>query len=129
MLHGIEPRLKRAATELGFSLVGIARAEESRHTAFYKRWLGRGAHGEMGYLARPDAVARRGDPKLTLPSVRSVVVVADEYFGEDEPSLASDRSLGVVARYARGRDYHKVLERKLEQLLDVLRREAGVAVE
>jgi epoxyqueuosine reductase len=82
----------------------------------------------MRYLARPDAVARREDLKRTLPTVRSIVVVADDYFCGDDPTVASDASRGVVARYARGRDYHRVLERKLHQLLDALRDAAGAPV-
>jgi epoxyqueuosine reductase len=121
--------LKQRAAQLGFSLVGIARPEASAHTAFYRSWLAAGQHGEMGYLARPDAVARRGDPRLTMPSVRSIVVVADDYLGKDEPRDPGDPSLGVVARYARGRDYHKVIEKKLHGLLGALREEAGVPVE
>ena len=125
----IEARLKDRAAALGFSLVGIAPAEESGHTAFYREWLSRGAHGDMGYLAREDAVARRGDLTRTLPSIRSVVVVAHEYFSEDAPGVPDDPSVGVIARYARGRDYHKVVHAKLTQLLVWLREAEGVELE
>jgi epoxyqueuosine reductase len=121
MAEGIEAKLKQRAAELGLSLVGIARADQSRHGAFYERWLERGAHGEMSYLSRPDAVARRRDLSLTLESVRSIVVVGHEYFAEDAAGVPHDPSLGVIARYARGRDYHTVLKKKLLNLLDWLR--------
>jgi epoxyqueuosine reductase len=120
--------LRSRASELGFALVGVARPDASSHAAFYRRWLAAGRHGEMRYLARPDAVARREDPKRTLATIRSVVVVADDYYCEEDPSRAGDPSRAVVARYARGRDYHKVLERKLRLLLDALRDAAGTPV-
>ena len=70
----------------------------------------------MGYLAREDAVARRADLHRTMETVRSVVVVADDYYQEDPPGVPDDPSRGVIARYARGRDYHKVLKKKLTAL-------------
>jgi epoxyqueuosine reductase len=91
----------------------------------------------MGYLARPDAVARRGDLALTMTGVGSVVIVAHEYgdggggeggSGEGAPSPA-DPSRGVIARYARGRDYHKVMKSRLSRLLDWVRSAAASPVE
>ena len=129
MRERIEDRVKERARELGFSLAGVARPDASRHAGFYREWLSRGAHGDMGYLERPEAVARRTDLRLTMASVRSVVVVAHEYFVEDPPGSPDDPSRGVIARYARGRDYHKVLKRKLVRLLEAVREEAGAPVE
>jgi len=71
----------------------------------------------MEYLARPDAVARRADLQLTLEGARSVVVVADQYSQEDPPGVPDDPSRAVIARYARGDDYHDVMKRRLEELL------------
>src|SRR5687767_12984011 len=99
---GLEARLKAQARALGFSLVGIARPEGSRHAAFYRAWLERGAHGDMSYLARPDAVDRREDLRGTLASVRSVVMVAHEYLTDDRPDDVK-AGTGLIARYARGR--------------------------
>jgi epoxyqueuosine reductase len=104
------------ARALGFALVGIAPPEPSGHLPFYRRWLAAGHHGEMAYLERADAVARRGDLRGTMATVRSVVVVGLEYLA-DETATAADPSTGVIARYARGRDYHKVLKAKLLALL------------
>jgi epoxyqueuosine reductase len=70
----------------------------------------------MGYMARPDAVARREQLEKTLAGVRAVVVVAEPYPPHDPPGIPDDPSLGVIARYARGRDYHTVLLRKLQAM-------------
>ena len=72
----------------------------------------------MDYLARPDAVARRGDLRGTMAPVRSVVVVGLDYLNETRGEEASDASVGVVARYARGRDYHAVVKAKLVDLAE-----------
>lgn len=116
--------LEREAQRLGLSALGIAGPENSSHLPLYRDWLDRGFHGEMGYLAREDSVARRGDLRLTMGEIRSVVVVAQEYFQEDSPGIPEDASRGVIARYARGEDYHHVLKARLQDLLEWIRVEA-----
>lgn len=78
----------------------------------------------MGYLALEDAVSRREELPLTMPEVRSVLVVTHEYGQKDPPGVPEDRSRGVVARYVRGEDYHGVAKRRLQDLLVWLREEA-----
>ena len=113
--------IKAEAVRLGFDRVGITTPSGSEHGDFYRAWLAHRYHGGMAYLARPDAIERREDPSKTLPGVRSIVVVADAY----DPGEASDAagepawrdpSTGVIARYARGADYHRVLRGKLDRL-------------
>ena len=104
------------ARDLGFGLSGVASVERSAHMDLYRTWIERGAQGEMAYLARPDAVARRGDLRRTLSGVRSAVVVGHEYHQEDPPGVPDDAARGVIARYARGRDYHHVIEERLLEL-------------
>jgi epoxyqueuosine reductase len=106
------------ARALGFELVGVARPDPSHHLSFYERWLAEGRHGEMGYLARPDAVARRADLRGTLAAVRSVVVVGMNYLPHETADEPVDPSVGVIARYARGRDYHRVMKARLLTLLE-----------
>ncbi len=109
-------RVKELARREGFELVGVAPPDTSAHGDFLGKWLASGFHGEMEYLARPEAVARRRDPGLTLDRVRSVVVVGDEHFRPDPEGVPEDPSRGVIARYARGRDYHRVVMKKLRRL-------------
>ena len=120
--------LKWRAREEGFSLVGITPAEPSEHSGFYRSWIDAGRHGEMAYLARPDAVRRRADLAETMAEARSCLVVAHEYAVPDPPGVPNDPSRAVVARYARGDDYHEVVLPKLERLLAWLgaRVEGGV---
>ena len=111
-------RVREEARMLGFELIGVARPEPSAHLRFYERWLAEGRHGGMAYLARPEAVARRADLRRTLATVRSVVVVAMGYHTEPDPDDPPDPTRGVIARYARGRDYHRVIKRRLLALLE-----------
>jgi epoxyqueuosine reductase len=109
-------RLKAAAYGLGFDLCGVARLGPAETSAAFERWLGAGYAGEMDYLAR--GREKRRDTRLPVPASRartaerapaaSAVVVAMDYGGR-----APD---GPVARYARGADYHDVLERRLGEL-------------
>ncbi|MDP2576713.1 MAG: tRNA epoxyqueuosine(34) reductase QueG [Candidatus Palauibacterales bacterium] len=112
--------MKRRAHELGFDLVGIAPAERPTHADFYVDWLERGHGGTMNYLARPDAVARRLDPASALSGARSIILVALNYHNRDDGPV-DDPARPVVARYARGTDYHDIFEEKLEALIQSLR--------
>jgi epoxyqueuosine reductase len=109
-------RLKEHARGLGFGPVGVATVEPSDHLDLYRTWLEGGRHGEMAYLAREDAVARRADLRQTMPSVRSAVVVGHEYFQADPPGVPADPARGVIARYARGQDYHGAIKKLLLEL-------------
>src|SRR5829696_2498480 len=87
-------RIRERALELGFDHVGIAPIQVSRHAGAYSDWVKAGYAGEMGYLARPDAIEKRADPRLAVPGARSAIVVARNYFPGDAPLPGSgDRAL------------------------------------
>ena len=117
------------ARRLGFDMVGITSPESSHHVAHLEEWLDRRHHGQMHYLEREDSVRRRRDLRLTLESVRSVLVVGQEYSQMDPPGVPEDPSRGVVARYARGEDYHLVMKARLEELRAWMEGEVGSPVE
>jgi epoxyqueuosine reductase len=122
-------KLKTRAVELGFNLVGITRAEPSPTLDAYLRWLVAGMHGTMGYLARPDRVARRRDLNVILPGARSLVVVGLDYHTGVVPAEAlNDPTRGRIAAYAWGLDYHEIMTPKLEALGGWLRAEAGLTL-
>jgi epoxyqueuosine reductase len=115
----VSERIRQKAREMGFGAVGIAPAHASAYGDAYARWIGEGMHGEMAYLAREDAVAKRRDPAVLVPGARSAVVVAMEYFNADaEPAPREDPSRGIVARYARNFDYHELMKERLIALQD-----------
>ena len=107
--------LKEAVT-LGFDMAGVVTRAQSVHMSSYRRWIGAGLHGHMAYLARPDAVRRRGDLSQTLPGFRSAVIVAHSYADKDPAGAPNRSGAAVIARYARGKDYHRVMIKRLEEL-------------
>ena len=116
---------------MGFQAIGVAAPDPSEHLGTYRRWVDSGRHGAMDYLARPESIARRADPGAAAArggsdrfEVRSLIVVAHPYGGADPEGVPDDPAVGVVARYARGRDYHNVLRKRLERLLRDLDDEA-----
>ena len=117
------------AHELGFDLVGIVPAHPPTGASRYTDWLANGCHGEMAYLARPGAIARRQDLSLALPGVRSVVAVAINYHSTTPaPDLCADPSRGVIASFALGNDYHDLLTPRLGELGALIEAEAGQRV-
>ncbi|HEX8393793.1 MAG TPA: tRNA epoxyqueuosine(34) reductase QueG [Longimicrobium sp.] len=115
----LSERIRARAREMGFGAVGIAPVHESAHGDAYQRWIAQEMHGDMAYLAREDAVAKRLHPAVLVPGARSAVVVGLEYFNADaDPSSIADGARGVVARYARNDDYHELMKERLIQLQD-----------
>lgn len=110
------------AMRLGFTHAGVVPAAPARRLDAYLQWLEAGLHGEMGYMARPDRVARRRDPAQILPGVRSIVCVGLNYFtGRAPAEVALDPSRGRISNYAWRVDYHDVMTPRLEALANWLR--------
>jgi epoxyqueuosine reductase len=115
------------ARRLGFDAVGVARADVpvDEDYARYRAFVDAGMHGEMGWLAESgetDGARRRLDGAHVLPGARSVVCVARRY-GRSAESEARDPELARgLARYARGRDYHNGMRKKLRRLAAFVRR-------
>jgi epoxyqueuosine reductase len=120
--------VKRHAAAIGFDLCGIAPATTFPELAFFDEWLERGYAGEMHYLHR--TAARRSDVREVLPSAQSVIVLATVY-NVDRPysNELDDSQRAAVARYAWGDDYHLVIERRLETLVEWLRERVGPTLE
>ncbi len=123
--RGLVAELRSEALRLGLQDLGVASAHASGHAEAYRAWLSRRLHGTMHYLSRPDAVSRRAELTGTMETIRSVVVVAQNYDQADPPGVPQDPARGVVARYARGGDYHHVLKTRLQDLLRWLRARAA----
>lgn len=115
-------KILQRCREQGFALAGACDAEPSAHAREVRDWIARGSHGSMAWLeARLD---ERLDPDVYLPGARSIVCVADRYHdgGRDrrDPTAAPR---GWIARYARGRDYHKVMKKRLVTMAKQLQSE------
>jgi epoxyqueuosine reductase len=113
--------IKRRAHELGFLACGIARAEFLEEEApRLEQWLREQRHGEMGYMERHFDL--RLDPRKLVPGARSVVSLAFNYF---TPPRQQDPSAPKLSTYAYGRDYHKVVRKRLKPLMVFMKQTFG----
>lgn len=118
--------IKDRAHALGFDDCGIAGPELALDEDRLMAWLRRGHQGTMGYMGRHGR--KRARPRQLLPGTRSVVVVRMDYLPPaGAPSLdqVGEDTEAYVARYALGRDYHKVMRRRLQHLADWLQERIG----
>ena len=108
--------IERWATELGFEQVGIAGVDLSEQEPHVRRWLERGFHGEMGYLGRN--VEKRLHPPLLEAGTCTVISARMNYLPADSDPIETlaDPDRAYIARYALGRDYHKLMRRRLAKL-------------
>jgi epoxyqueuosine reductase len=128
MDHGfmLTQQIKTTAHQLGFDLVGITSTAPLAHDSRYRAWVAQGFAGEMGYMSRD--VEKRTDPSRVLPGARSIIVVGMNY--HTPLQVPEDvRGRGWISRYAWGEDYHVVMGRKLEALIDFIRALEGPDVQ
>lgn len=112
--------IKHHAAGLGFDLCGIAPAHAFPELSFLSEWIARGYAGEMDYMEKSAHV--RADIRNFLPSARSVIVMGTVYnTGAGGAGKGGDAI--KVAKYARGQDYHKVIEDRLLALIEWMRTE------
>lgn len=109
--------IKRLGMALGFQQVGITLPDLGREADLLREWLARGWHGTMGYMERH---AARADPQALVPGTLRVICARMDYLPEAAPmqTVLEDGNLAYVARYALGRDYHKLVRKRLQKLTD-----------
>lgn len=109
----IREAIRAQALALGFDAVGFAAAHLAQSArADLAEFLARGYHGEMDWLAAKED--RRGDPQTLWPEAKTVVVLGMNYGPGDDRDTAED--CGIVSVYARGRDYHDTVKKRLKHL-------------
>src|SRR4030065_469236 len=104
---------------LGFQQVGIADTTLVEHETRLLNWLAAGRHGEMGYMAQHGS--RRTRPAELVPGTLRVISVRMDYLpGSAAPAdkVLLNPELGMISRYALGRDYHKVVRTRLQKIDD-----------
>lgn len=116
-------RLRKSAQVLGFQQLGITNLDLGEHLEHLAHWLADGRHGEMSYMARNTKL--RAKPDLLVPHTIRVLSARMNYLtdSDDPVTLLDDGKTGYVSRYALGRDYHKVVRRRLAKLAKQLQLE------
>jgi epoxyqueuosine reductase len=115
----LKHEIQNWASELGFQQLGVAGVDLSAAESRLQAWLAERFHGEMAYMARHGT--RRSRPDELIPGTVRVLSARMDYLPEPQArarALLDHDSAAYVSRYALGRDYHKVLRRRLQKLAD-----------
>jgi epoxyqueuosine reductase len=125
-LGRLASEIKELGRELGFEKLGVAPTQLSADEQRLERWLALGRHGEMSYMQRHGR--KRSRPAELVPGTVRVISARMSYWPEaarDARAVLAEPTTGYVARYALGRDYHKVLRRRLQRLADAIAERIG----
>ncbi len=112
--------------ELGFQQTAITHTDLSRAEQHLNRWLAANRHGEMSYMAHHGK--KRSRPDELVPGSVSVITVRMDYLPEPLQTtidVLESPELGFISRYALGRDYHKLMRRRLQQLATRMEKAIG----
>jgi epoxyqueuosine reductase len=125
-LNSLTVEIKELGRGLGFSKLGIAATDLAADEAHLDDWLAAGRHGTMEYMQRHGR--KRTRPDELVPGTVRVISARMDYWpaaARDGRAALADRHKGYVARYALGRDYHKVLRQRLRRLADAIAARVG----
>lgn len=118
--------IKAWGRDLGFQQVGISGVDLGDDERRLRDWLAAGYHGEMRYMARHGT--KRSRPDELVPGTLRVISARLDYLPPGAASaqaILDNPRLGYIARYALGRDYHRVLRQRLRRLADRINARAG----
>ncbi|MDP2139513.1 MAG: tRNA epoxyqueuosine(34) reductase QueG [Gammaproteobacteria bacterium] len=124
-LHQLATNIKLWGRELGFQDVAIADVDLEQYRPHLESWLAHHYHGEMDYMERHSAL--RLKPVELVPGTLRAICVRMDYALTTTNSLAELKTpdKAYISRYARGRDYHKLIRKRLQKLADQISEAAG----
>ncbi|MDO6515100.1 tRNA epoxyqueuosine(34) reductase QueG [Neptuniibacter sp. 2_MG-2023] len=127
-LATLAQKIKSWAKELGFQQCGITDCDLSAERAHYEQWIEAGYHGEMGYLN--NHLDKRFSADSLLPGTQRIICVRMDYLPPDTAAvdLLDDGKHAYISRYTLGRDYHKLIRKRLTQLGKKIDDEVGETV-
>ena len=111
-------KLKQKALELGFTAIGVTDPDVSEHVPFLEAWIDAGFQGTMDWFERN--LELRKDPTQLVAGTKRIISVRLDYLPENTDciEILNDPDKAYVSRYALGRDYHKLMRKRLKQLGD-----------
>jgi len=117
-------KIRNKALDLGFDACGFAKARRlEKEERRLEEWLKQDRHGEMSWMEK--YFDKRVDPTRLVPGSKSVVSVIASYFDKRHKELMDDHKHPQIAKYAQGRDYHRVFKKKLKKLFNYTRELVG----
>ncbi|MCK5355104.1 MAG: tRNA epoxyqueuosine(34) reductase QueG, partial [Methyloprofundus sp.] len=120
-------KIKKWGAELGFQQVGISDTNLKSAEQHLQKWLAKGFHADMDYMHKHGL--KRSRPALLQPETLSIISVRMDYLPEAQAGIENALNNPVAAfisRYALGRDYHKVLRKRLQKLASRIEQQVGV---
>jgi len=126
-LNSLKSALKAEALRLGFADCAITLPDASAEAERLQHWLDQGYYGSMEYLTQN--VDKRLDPTLLVPGTQRIIMLRMDYLPEGAPvtGVLRNPSKAYIARYTLGRDYHKMMRKRLKQLGEWLNTQTGEA--
>lgn len=123
--HHLADQIRDIAGELGFQQVGISAADIGEHEQRLQSWLDAGYHGDMGWMASHGS--KRTRPAELVPGTQRVLSVRMNYLPTDTrmAKRLANPDAAYISRYALGRDYHKLMRRRLQQLAERIQEVIG----
>jgi epoxyqueuosine reductase len=106
----LRQQILQTALELGFHKVGIAAVPDSQDSSALQDWLAKGYQADMTWMESP----KRRSVQQVMPEVRSIICVALNYY--TNPDRPQGQQYAKISRYGWGRDYHRILHKKLKAL-------------
>jgi epoxyqueuosine reductase len=118
-------KIRQWSTELGFQQLGITGVDLGEHEAYLQKWLDAGYHGSMAYMERHGS--KRARPQELVPGTLRVISLRMDYMNRDTRALEvlASPEKAYISRYTLGRDYHKLMRKRLSQLAGRIEEEVG----
>jgi len=116
-LHQLADQITIWSAELGFQQIGFSSVNLGQAESYYQNWIKQDMHGEMAYMVNHGS--KRYRPQELEPGTMTVISVRMDYypeFGKNAMRQLQDKSAAYISRYALGRDYHKLIRKRLQQL-------------
>lgn len=121
--------LQAKAREIGFDVCGVARPKiDPRNQKRLDEFVAGGEYGSMAWMNDPERLPRRRDPEMLWPDVKSVIVLGSNYGPAENPMALLDHpDRAMISVYAKNRDYHDLIKKRLKQLARWIVEQSGGA--
>ena len=119
-------KINQWSEELGFQQLGVSDIELTKHDKHLNDWIAAGFHGEMDYMFKHGS--KRSHPEQLVANTCRVISVRMDYMPPDcelSDTVLANPEMGYISRYALGRDYHKVMRKRLQKLADKIKSRIG----
>ena len=125
-MQQLKGHIQRWAKQLGFDAVGISDTDLSVHESYLQDWLHKNYHGDMAYMYRHGN--KRSRPSQLVAGTTRIISVRMNYYppgATDSWQVINSDDKGFISRYALGRDYHKVMRKRLQRLAEKIQVQVG----